>query len=94
MTLDVGNKAVAADPPKGARVLFPELPDAVQDIHSEEHLVLVTPEADKYQPGDVLLAIPVHVCPTSALYDRAVVVDNGRIVDSWEVTSRNRRITW
>ena len=94
MTLDVGNKAVAADPPKGARVLFPQLPDAVQDIHSEEHLVLVTPEADKYQPGDVLLAIPVHVCPTSALYDRAVVVDNGRIVDSWEVTSRNRRITW
>ena len=71
-----------------------QLPDAVQDIHSEEHLVLVTPEADKYQPGDVLLAIPVHVCPTSALYDRAVVVDNGRIVDSWEVTSRNRRITW
>jgi D-serine deaminase-like pyridoxal phosphate-dependent protein len=75
-------------------VLIPELPDAVQDIHSEEHLVLVTPEAARYQPGDVLLAIPVHVCPTSALYDRAVVVEGGRVLDSWEVTSRNRRITW
>ncbi|GDX90497.1 MAG: D-TA family PLP-dependent enzyme [Planctomyces sp.] len=94
MTLDLGNKAVAADPPKGARVLIPELPDAVQDIHSEEHLVLVTAEAEKYQPGDVLLAIPVHVCPTSALYDRAVIIDGGRIVDFWEVTSRNRRIVF
>ncbi|MEY4187930.1 MAG: hypothetical protein RIT02_2964, partial [Planctomycetota bacterium] len=36
----------------------------------------------------------VHVCPTSALYDRAVIFDGGRIVDFWEVTSRNRRIVF
>ncbi len=93
ITLDVGNKAVAADPPKGARVYFPNLPSAVQDAHNEEHMVLVTDQASQYKHGDVLLAIPVHICPTSALYDRVPVIANGKIVESWEVTSRNRRIT-
>ncbi|MEY3459981.1 MAG: hypothetical protein RL215_3138 [Planctomycetota bacterium] len=93
ITVDLGNKAVAADPPKGHRVLFPELPDAVQDIHSEEHLVLVTPLAERYSPGDVLMAMPVHVCPTSALYDRVAIIDNGRVAEWWDVTSRNRRIS-
>lgn len=93
LTLDLGNKAVAADPPKGNRVFLPDLPDAVQDIHSEEHLVLVTADAEKYQPGDTLLAIPVHICPTSALYDRVAVVDDGKVTEFWDVTSRNRKIT-
>jgi len=93
MTLDVGNKAVAADPPKGARVFFPELPSAVQDAHNEEHMVLVSDQSSRYQHGDVLMAIPVHICPTSALYDRVPVIEDGRITESWEVTSRNRRIT-
>jgi len=93
MTLDLGNTAVAADPPKGARVVFPDIPEAVQDIHSEEHLVLVTAAAENYAPGDALLAVPVHVCPTSALYDRAAIADNGKISEYWEITSRNRRIS-
>ncbi len=93
LTLDLGNKAVAADPPKGNRVFIPDLPEAVQDIHSEEHLVLVTPDAAKYQPGDTLLAIPVHICPTSALYDKVAIVDDGRVTEFWEVTSRNRKIS-
>ena len=93
MTLDIGNKAVAADPPRGARIWLPDLPDAVQDIHSEEHMGLISSLAERYQPGDVLLAIPVHVCPTSALYDRVAVIDHGRITTFWDVTSRNRRLT-
>jgi D-threonine aldolase len=93
VTLDIGNKAVAADPPKGARVFFPDLPNAVQDTHNEEHMGLITPDADRYKPGDVLLAIPIHVCPTSALYDRVAVIDKGKITEYWEVTSRNRKIS-
>ena len=93
MTLDIGNKAVAADPPKGARVFFPELPDAVQDSHNEEHMGLITPEAERYQPGDVLFAIPMHICPTSALYDRVAIIDKGQVAEYWNVTSRNRKIT-
>jgi D-serine deaminase-like pyridoxal phosphate-dependent protein len=93
LTLDLGNKAVAADPPKGARVFFPDLPDAVQDSHNEEHLGLVTPDAERYQPGDVLLAIPMHICPTSALYNRVAIIDKGQVTEYWDVTSRNRKIT-
>lgn len=93
MTLDVGNKAIAADPPRGARVYFPEMPDSVQDIHNEEHLVLITELAARYQPGDALTGIPMHVCPTSALYDRVYVVENGAVVAEWTVTARNRRLT-
>ena len=93
LTLDIGNKAVAADPPKGARIFLPELPDAIQDIHSEEHMGLVTPDAERFQPGDVLLAIPMHICPTSALYDRMAIIEKGKLTEFWEVTSRNRKIT-
>lgn len=93
MTLDVGNKAVASDPPKGQRVFFPDLPEAEQVLHNEEHLVLQTPLAERYRPGDVLLAIPRHVCPTSALHKWVYVAEQGRVVDRWEVTSRDRQLT-
>ena len=93
MTLDIGNKAVAADPPKGARVFFPDLPDAVQDSHNEEHMGLITPDAERYEPGDILLAIPVHICPTSALYNSVLIIEKGQMKESWDVTSRNRKIT-
>jgi D-threonine aldolase len=93
VTLDLGNKSVAADPPKGQRVYFPDLPTASQVIHNEEHLVLETPDAEKFQPGDVLLGIPTHICPTSALHQDVAVIDQGKLVGSWDVTARNRRIT-
>ncbi len=93
VTLDLGNKSVAADPPKGQRVYFPDLPTAAQVIHNEEHLVLETADAEKFQPGDVLLGIPTHICPTSALHQDVAVIDEGKLIGAWEVTARNRRIT-
>lgn len=93
LTVDVGNKAVAADPPKGQRIYFPDLPNAEQVLHNEEHLVLQTPDAERFHPGDVLLAVPRHVCPTSALHQWVYVAEGGTVVDRWEVTSRNRQIT-
>lgn len=93
LTCDLGNKAVASDPPKGQRVIFPDLPDAEQVLHNEEHLVLQTPLAERYQPGDELMAIPKHVCPTSALYKQVYVVEGGKVVDMWDVTARDRRLT-
>lgn len=93
LTCDVGNKAVASDPPKGNRIYFPDLPNAEQVLHNEEHLVLQTPLAKNYQPGDVLLAIPKHVCPTSALHKWVYVAEGGRITGQWDVTSRDRQLT-
>jgi D-serine deaminase-like pyridoxal phosphate-dependent protein len=40
-----------------------------------------------------MLAIPMHVCPTSALYDKVAVIENGGVSEYWDVTSRNRKLT-
>lgn len=92
-TFDLGYKAVASDPPAGNRLTFPDLPDAKAVLQNEEHLVLETAEAGRFAPGDELLAIPRHVCPTSALHKFVYVVSGGRVVDTWEVAARDRMLT-
>ena len=93
LTLDCGSKAIASDPPMGQRLVIPELPDAVQVIHNEEHLVVETAQADSYQPGDALLIVPRHVCPTSALYQQVYVIENGDCTATWKVVGRDRILT-
>jgi D-serine deaminase-like pyridoxal phosphate-dependent protein len=91
LCLDLGHKAVAADP-VGDRLRLLGVDDAKFVGQSEEHLVVETRRADALQPGTPLLAIPTHVCPTCALHQEAVVIEGGREVARWEVTSRDRRI--
>jgi D-serine deaminase-like pyridoxal phosphate-dependent protein len=93
LTLDLGNKSVAADPPMGKRVRILDLPSCEQVIHNEEHLVLETPLADKYAIGDVFYAIPTHICPTCALHQEALIVENGAVVEAWPIAARDRRLT-
>ena len=94
LTCDLGNKSVASGiHQKGQRVFFPDLPDAQQVLHNEEHLVLQTPKAEQYQPGDELYAIPKHVCPTSAVHKQAHVIEGGKVVEMWDVTARDRFLT-
>ncbi len=85
LTLDVGHKAIAADPPAGKRVFFPELPDASAIIHNEEHLTVTTEQADRFAVGDLLMALPIHVCPTVALHEFAFVIEDGRVTDHWPI---------
>jgi 3-hydroxy-D-aspartate aldolase len=92
LCLDLGHKAVAAEMPP-PRVLFPELPDARPVLHSEEHLVVETSQADRFQVGDCLYGIPWHICPTVALHGEAVVIRNQRAEDRWKITARDRRLT-
>jgi D-serine deaminase-like pyridoxal phosphate-dependent protein len=89
ITLDVGHKAIAADP-AGDRLTLPEIPDAKLGPQSEEHLVVETSRASDYPPGTPLLAIPTHICPTCALHEYATVIDDGRLVDFWMVEARKR----
>lgn len=93
VTFDLGYKAVASDPPADRRVSFPDIPDAALVLQNEEHLVVETQHADQYQPGDELLAIPRHACPTSALHKQAWIISAGRLVDRWEVAARDRWLT-
>lgn len=93
VTFDVGNKAIASDPPMGNRLVLPDIPDAVQVLHNEEHLVVETADASKWTPGDWTLAIPKHICPTSAVHRFAYVIADGKLLGEWEVTARDRRLT-
>lgn len=93
ITLDLGYKAVASDPPAGSRVHFPALPDAKEVLQNEEHLVLQTAKAERFQPGDELIAIPTHICPTSAMHHHAWVVQDGRVCDEWLVAARDRKLS-
>ncbi|MFO0869852.1 MAG: D-TA family PLP-dependent enzyme [Pirellulales bacterium] len=90
VTFDLGYKAVASDPPAGNRLAFPDLPDAKAVLQNEEHLVLETSLASSFEPGDELLAIPRHVCPTSALHKQVYVVLGGEVVGRWDVVARDR----
>lgn len=93
VTLDLGYKACASDPPAGQRLYFPELPDAREVLQNEEHLVLETAEAERLEPGDELFAIPRHICPTSALHKEAYVVVDGKLSGAWQVAARDRWLT-
>jgi D-serine deaminase-like pyridoxal phosphate-dependent protein len=93
VTLDLGYKAVASDPPAGKRLIFPDLPDAIAVLQNEEHLVIETSRANEFQPGDELFAIPRHVCPTSALHKSVYVVAGGRLSETWDVVARDRVLT-
>ena len=92
LTLDVGHKSCAADPPAGSRLAFPDLPDAREITHTEEHLVIATDRAKDYEIGDSLVALPTHVCPTSALHDMAHVIQDGRPIDQWPIAARGRQL--
>lgn len=93
VTLDLGCKAVASDPPAGKRVIFPELPNAEQVLQNEEHLVLQMEEGHGFLPGDQLIAIPSHICPTSALHRQVFVIEDGKLTDQWDVVARDRQLT-
>jgi D-serine deaminase-like pyridoxal phosphate-dependent protein len=90
LTLDLGYKAVASDPPAHRRCVLLNIPDYKPVLQNEEHLVIETPAADKFAPGDVVYAMPTHICPTCALHRFAYVVENGRVTEQWEIAARDR----
>lgn len=92
LTLDLGHKALASEMPH-PRVIFPELPEAEAVTHSEEHLVLKTPQARKFAIGDALAGVPWHICPTLALHAEALLIENGRLAGSWPIEARARKIS-
>jgi D-serine deaminase-like pyridoxal phosphate-dependent protein len=90
LTLDLGYKAVASDPPAGKRCILLNLPDYQPVLHNEEHLVVDTPLASHFSPGDALYAMPTHICPTCAMHRHAYVVENGQVIDRWAIAARDR----
>ena len=93
VTLDLGTKSVASDPPAGKRVTLLDFPPYEAVGHNEEHLIVETADADRFKPGDVVYALPSHICPTVALHRDALVAEGGKIVGKWAVASRDRVLT-
>lgn len=85
VTLDLGHKAVSAENPITRRAFFPALAQYEVISQSEEHMVVKTPAADTLQIGDVLYGTPWHVCPTVALYNEALVIENGICTGTWAI---------
>jgi D-serine deaminase-like pyridoxal phosphate-dependent protein len=93
ITTDLGHKSVAAENPISKRIFFLNLSDYKVRSQSEEHLVVEVKDEENLDVGDVLYGVPYHICPTVALYDEAAVVENGNVVDKWNVVARKKKIT-
>jgi D-serine deaminase-like pyridoxal phosphate-dependent protein len=83
---------VASENDIARRVIFYEASDLTVVSQSEEHLVAEVPAGHNHRPGDVLIGIPYHVCPTVALYERLPAVIDGKIAGDWKVIARDRCI--
>jgi D-serine deaminase-like pyridoxal phosphate-dependent protein len=92
LCLDLGHKAVGSEMPQPRARLLNSGDYAITG-HNEEHMVIKTPHANLVKTGDVLYAVPWHICPTVDRYDKVYVVKDQRVTDQWEVTARRRQIT-
>jgi D-serine deaminase-like pyridoxal phosphate-dependent protein len=90
--IDLGHKSIAAENVLEKRVYFLNAENTQPVGQSEEHLVLKVDDASVYKIGDVLYGVPYHICPTVALYERAIVVENNQVVNEWKVVARDRKI--
>jgi D-serine deaminase-like pyridoxal phosphate-dependent protein len=90
VTFDLGYKAVASDPPAGKRLVLLDVPDYEPVLQNEEHLVIETPAAERFQPGDEAFAIPTHICPTCAMHKQAYIIEGGRVKETWDIVGRDR----
>lgn len=89
---DLGHKSIAAENILDKRVVFLNAPELKTVSQSEEHLVLSTTENHTIQPGDILYGLPVHICPTCALYEKAIPVQDHRTGNDWRIIARDRKI--
>ncbi|KIO76455.1 threonine aldolase [Pedobacter lusitanus] len=92
ITVDLGHKSVAAENVLKRRVFFLNAPSAEAVSQSEEHLVLELGPDHGFRIGDVLYGLPIHICPTVALYDHADIVASHKITGGWKIISRERKI--
>jgi D-serine deaminase-like pyridoxal phosphate-dependent protein len=93
VTLDLGYKAVASDPPAGKRCILLNVPDYEPLLQNEEHLVIDTPAANRFPPGAEVYAVPTHICPTCAMHRQAYVVEIGAVIGRWDIVARDRMLS-
>lgn len=90
--VDAGHKSVASENELDKRITFFNAPNLVPVSQSEEHLVLEAGENHNFKVGDVLYGLPYHICPTVALYERAITIENNEATGEWKTVARDRKI--
>ncbi|NSW93994.1 MAG: D-TA family PLP-dependent enzyme [Bacteroidales bacterium] len=90
--LDLGHKAVGSEMPQ-PRIKIMGIENYTITGHNEEHMVVRLDGGKELREGDVLYAIPYHICPTVDRYDKVYVVKNGIAAEQWDVSARRREIT-
>ncbi|MBT8221988.1 MAG: D-TA family PLP-dependent enzyme [Eudoraea sp.] len=91
--LDLGHKALAPEMPF-PRVRLLGIENCRQVSQSEEHLVLECSDPDQLAIGDMVYAIPMHICPTVAKYPKLHTIANGQVTGSWKVAARDHQLTF
>lgn len=92
-TLDAGYKAISAEQ-KICGILL-GCSHAKPEFQSEEHWTFSMEEgfSDMVPAiGTILYILPWHICPTSALYEKAFVISDGHLKTQWPITARNRKL--
>jgi D-serine deaminase-like pyridoxal phosphate-dependent protein len=92
LCLDIGYKSIASENELTRRIHFLNAPDLTVVSQSEEHLVVENNDKHDWKIGDMFYALPVHICPTVALYERAVIVESGMAKNNWKIIARDRKI--
>ena len=92
-TLDLGYKAVATDPPAGKRCVLLDVPDykavrKTRSIWSSKH-----PTPRRYRPGEKCTPSPRILSDPAAMHRKAYVVEDGKVIGTWEIAARDRMLT-
>lgn len=89
MVVDAGSKSLSLDKPQ---MPVPKHRDDIAYVNaSEEHGWIDTSESDvDFAVGDQLEFITPHVCTTINLHDHMVGIEDGEVVDVWDVQARGK----
>ena len=90
LCLDLGHKSIAPENEIGRRVHFLNAPQLKPVGQSEEHLVVEAGAGHGYKIGDIFYGVPIHICPTVALYERAFTVEGGKVSGQFRNLARDR----
>lgn len=92
LCIDLGHKSVASENPLHHRVYFVNASGLVPVSHSEEHMVVRAGADHDFQIGDILFALPWHICPTVALYQQATCIESQKISGAWDIVQRTNSL--
>ncbi len=83
--IDIGSKKVSSEHTIDKRLRILNFANLEPISQSEEHFVFEHPPSIKIDIGATIFAMPFHVCPTVALYNKATVVEFSKIIEEWEI---------